>query len=513
MVVLGGALFVLGGVFLQKNTPLLHESVVRLEWESNREFKGPAPSLSEFRASELNDFSRQAGQLRSRRLLSEVVVACRLVKSWSTGDEASALRALMDRTGVEARPREGVIVLWARDREAERSSEIVNAMADRFLSWKESEALAEAKARVIRLESEVKERHRVMASLETRLVGLANEVNASEEEKSELRRQLVSEGYVFRSLEAKHQWAVIEAGEAKTPVHLTERAEADAAQKVVPVFLGLPMLMLLGLLCGGIVTILAERRDLRMLFLAKLQKQLALQVVGFAPLSGSSLLSTGLLSPRVIESYRDLRSKLRRLPARDCLVMTLMPMREREGIAEATTSLACVLADGGETVLVIDADFRQPQLHRFFNAANHPGLADFLSGEMRVEETVVKTLRPNLWFMPSGPLPVDPGCLIAGRRMGDLLWDMRSRFDYLLIVSPSIHEAADAGSLAALADYTTVIAPYREATVTRLKKSRLAIEAASAQLTAVLLTLPRENRAGRSGEAPVPEPRHPMPRP
>lgn len=161
-------------------------------------------------------------------------------------------------------------------------------------------------------------------------------------------------------------------------------------------------------------------------------------------------------------------------------------------------------------VLVIDADFRHPRLHRFFDAANHPGLSDYLSGEMRLEETVIKVRRPNLWFMPSGPLHEDPCGLINGRRMGDLIWDMRSRFDFILVVSPSIHEVSDAGALASLADFTALVTPYWACSISQLKKAKLALEAASARLCAVLLTTKLEspeesvpNRTGQPGVVPI----------
>lgn len=500
IVLLVCSLFLLGGAGLQKKVPRLHESVVRLEFESPQETPdAPARSLSEFQASQLNDFSRQIAELRSHNLLSEVVVACDLVKRWGAANEADAIRLLEARSGLEALPGERAIVLRARDLNPAASAELVNTIADQFLSRKESEIRGEANARVVRLEREVGEQHRSIESIEARLVELGADATGSEQEKTDLRRQLVSERYLLRSLEAKHQLAAIEAGEAKSQARLIERAAESSARRIVPILLTLPVLVFLGLLSGLVVTILTERGDIRLNFLANLMQRVELPLAGFAPACGASLLTGRLLPVRLIESYRDLRTKLQRLPAGDCVLMTLMPLRGRDGLAEATTNLACVLADGGSTVLVIDADFRNPQLHHHFDAANHPGLSDFLSGEMRLEETVIKTRRPNLWFMPSGPLHQDPGGLIAGRRMGDLLWDMRSRFDYLLIASPSIHEVSDAGALAALADYTAVVTPYRDCSIPQLKKAKLALEAASAQLTAVFLTV---NLEGVSSDPP-----------
>jgi len=158
----------------------------------------------------------------------------------------------------------------------------------------------------------------------------------------------------------------------------------------------------------------------------------------------------------------------------------------------------CVLADAGRTTLVIDADFRQPTLHGFFDAARHPGLSDFLSGEMRLEETVVRSRRPNLWFMPTGPLHDDPGGLLNGRRMGDLVWELRSRFEFILIASPSIHEVSDAGLLAGLADYTAVVTPCAGHSLRQLRETKTALETVSAPLGGVILTTRVKGRKGNA---------------
>jgi succinoglycan biosynthesis transport protein ExoP len=159
-------------------------------------------------------------------------------------------------------------------------------------------------------------------------------------------------------------------------------------------------------------------------------------------------------------------------------------------VAEVVAGLATVLADAGRTTLVIDADFRTSALHGLFDAALHPGLSDFLSGEMRLEETVVRSRRANLWFMPAGPLPGDPGGLLNGRRMTDLIWDLRSRFDFILLVSPSIHEVSDGGLLAGIADYTLVATPNGGHGIKRLLETKRALETVSAAMGGVVLTKP-----------------------
>ncbi len=483
----------LAGAEIQQRLPRLYESTLRIEFDAGPEKNQPARSATAFAPTELNDLSRQAAELKSRSLLSEVINACDLENRWRVDGESGALRLLEKRMRISQLPSHRELELSVRDLSPESSAALANAIAARFLERKASEVLAEGSGRVVRLEREVRERHSSIAKIEDRLVEIGARPERSASESADLRQQLVSERSLLRSLEAKCQLARIEASEAIAPAYVLNWSEVSEARVVSFVWIVFPVLMLVGLGLGGLVVMLMARGETRWNIISSLLERLQLPIAGFAPLSGPSLLSGRLAPPHLIESYRDLRTKLKQLPVKDCLLMTLMPLRDRDGLAEAATNLACVLADGGGTVLVIDADFRNPGLHHFFAAANHPGLSDFLSGEIRLEETVIKTRRPNLWFMPSGPLHDDPAGLINGRRMGDLIWDMRSRFEYILIVSAGIHQVSDAGALAALSDFTAVVTPYRGCSLSQIRKAQIAIKSASGRLAAVFLTTSVQN--------------------
>lgn len=487
------SLVLLAGAGLKKRLPPLYESTVRIELDQTVKEASATYAATTFRSTQLNDLTRQAAELRSVSLLSEVIASCGLESRWKFTGESTVPALLKERIRVEALSEDRALLLSARDLTPETSADLANAIAARFLERKASEIQAEANARVMKLAAEVKDRNEEIKRLEARLVEIKDSQVGSEVESEDLRRMLVGERYLLHSLEAKHQLAVLEAGDTGTQAHIIERAEAGVAKFVAPIWLTLPGLVSLGLLAGLVLTFVVDGGRTRWNLITNIVNHLQVSVAGFAPLSGVSLLRAKNSPERLIEGYRDLRTRLQRLPAGDCLFISLMPLRDREGLAEMVTNLSCVLADGGKTVLVIDADFRHPRLHRFFDAANHPGLSDFLSGEMRLEETVIKVRRPNLWFMPSGPLHDDPCGLINGRRMGDLIWNMRSRFDFILLVSPSIHEVSDGGALAALADFTAVVTPYWACSVSQLKKARLALEAASARLCAVLLTTKLES--------------------
>lgn len=494
----------LGGAAWKKQTPRLYEASVRIEMAPDFEVAQFDHAKGAFQASSANDLVREASELRSRALLSEVVGPCDLVERWAAADEAGAIELLEDRIRVEELPVLLSLKLEARDTTPEFAATLANAIAGRFLERKQAEVRAETNARVLRYERELEEREVDNDAIQARLVAIAGRPDGGKGEPDDLRRRLASGRNLVRSLEAKLQLAVLEAGEAFATARIVEPAAPATALSVGSFWTTVPGLLLGGLAAGLLAALLGDREKARWSVVANLMERLEIPIAGFAPVSGSSLLAETSPSPWLVEAYRDLRHRLSRLPAGDCTLLTVMPVSPETSIAEPVVNLACVLADGGSTVLVIDADFRRAELHPFFDAANHPGLSDFLSGEMRLEETVIRTRRANLWFMPSGPLRDDPCGLLEGRRMGDLVWDMRSRFDFILVASPSIHEVSDAAPLAAHADFTAVVVPYAGHSPSRLKETRIALETVSARLAAVFLTTRTEAEAAPRRAVPAP---------
>jgi len=500
LVLLVGSLVFLGGAALKQQLPSLYEAEARIALEVPEQQVDALLARHEFHESGPYDLFREADEITSRALLSEVAGPLALSSRWKIKDVNDLMAQLGSRVDVEIRPETKCLLLRARDVSPSDASALANAIADRFVMRKDDEARAEAAARVIRLEQEIAERRHEIASIEEGLVSLAGEAGPDSQGSSEKRRRLVTLRNLIHSLEAKHQLALLEVDEARGTARLIAPALPDRAVATLPFWMSKPGLALLGVLAGmaTVLGIALSFRRSRWGAIADLMKQFHLHFAGFAPVSNSGKMAMSEGSGAFLEPYRELRNRLLRLPAGDCVWMTMMPLRRAEPGGEAIVHLATVLADSGRTVLVIDADFRSPSLHSFFDAAHHPGLSDYLCGEMRLEETVIRTRRMNLWFMPTGPLHDDPGGLLNGKRMDDLVRELRSRFDVILVASPSIHEVSDAGVLAAISEFNTLITPYHGLSLRRIRETQLALETVNAPLSGVLLTRRLEQARGAS---------------
>jgi len=188
------------------------------------------------------------------------------------------------------------------------------------------------------------------------------------------------------------------------------------------------------------------------------------------------------------EAYRILRTNIefnRRNPNANCI--TVVSGGAGEGKSTTLSNLAFVCAQGGYNVLLIDADLRRPRLHTLFDMSNAVGLTNYLTTDVRLEEVVVQTPVENLFFLPSGILPADSAGILNSQRMSELIEDVKSRFDLVLIDSPPILGVSDASVLANEADMTIIVVQHRKLPRHMLMRVKQAVENVGGNVLGVVL--------------------------
>jgi capsular exopolysaccharide synthesis family protein len=104
-----------------------------------------------------------------------------------------------------------------------------------------------------------------------------------------------------------------------------------------------------------------------------------------------------------------------------------------------------------------------------------------------LEEVVVQTQVENLFFMPSGILPADSAGILNSQRMSELVEDVKSRFDLVLIDSPPILGVSDASVLANEADMTIIVVQHRKLPRGMLLRVKQAVENVGGNVLGVVL--------------------------
>ncbi len=167
----------------------------------------------------------------------------------------------------------------------------------------------------------------------------------------------------------------------------------------------------------------------------------------------------------ISEVYRSLRTSLLLSTADELKVIAVTSATAGEGKTATASNLGVVLAQLGRRVLIVDADLRKPRMHQVFKVSNRSGLVNQLTGVVEPDSVFVETGVPNLWLIPSGPIPPNPSELLSSDRMREWLNAMRARFDYVIIDTPPSLAVTDATIVGALSD--GLVLTFRAGKVTR----------------------------------------------
>jgi protein-tyrosine kinase len=154
------------------------------------------------------------------------------------------------------------------------------------------------------------------------------------------------------------------------------------------------------------------------------------------------------------EEFRTLRSRLyqirEKMPLRRLLVTSALP---KEGKSFVAANLAQVLVrQHGRRALVIDADLRNPGMHRHFGAAQTPGLTEYLLGECDEFAALQRGPMENLFFLPAGRLAGSAPELLSNGRLRLFLQRVEPLFDWIILDSSPVIPVSDATLVASACD-------------------------------------------------------------
>ena len=152
-----------------------------------------------------------------------------------------------------------------------------------------------------------------------------------------------------------------------------------------------------------------------------------------------------------IEQYRRLAASLHDAQTTQGLrVVTVTSALPRDGKTLTAVNLALTLSESySRRVLLIDADLRRPSVHQILGIQNRAGLNEVLHGEVHQELPLI-TISATLSVLTSGRSRSTPLAGLSSQRMGTLLDDCVSRFDWVLLDVPPVGLLADAQILGRL---------------------------------------------------------------
>jgi capsular exopolysaccharide synthesis family protein len=188
------------------------------------------------------------------------------------------------------------------------------------------------------------------------------------------------------------------------------------------------------------------------------------------------------------EAFRRLRVEIqllgREMPMRRVLVASALP---GEGKSTVVVNLALVFGEVGKHVIVADADFHRPTLHRTLKTPNTKGFSDLLAGQSELREALAP-VADGVWLSPRGASSTAVSRSgLGSRRLTEIMESMAAEAEYVLLDSSPILLVPDNLYMAAAADGVLLVV---QAGVTRpreLLRAKEVVEKTGTPIIGVVL--------------------------
>lgn len=199
----------------------------------------------------------------------------------------------------------------------------------------------------------------------------------------------------------------------------------------------------------------------------------------------------------VVESYKSIRTNVSfALSTVDRKIFAVSSANPGEGKSTTTSNIAIALAQGGNKVLLIDADMRKSVQHKVFGLKNKKGLSSAISKMNKLEECIQKDVMENLDVMTAGPVPPNPSELLASDSMGSILDKLSAEYSVILIDTPPVNVVTDAMELAKYISGIVIVLRYGKTTNEDIDNAIKKIEFAQMNMFGFIMNDVKTKRSG-----------------
>ncbi|HXC75341.1 MAG TPA: polysaccharide biosynthesis tyrosine autokinase [Sphingomicrobium sp.] len=234
-------------------------------------------------------------------------------------------------------------------------------------------------------------------------------------------------------------------------------AHAFKPNLVLNILIGL----VLGLLCGAGLAVMLEHLEDSELLPRGFQRKLGIPLLGVTPkLPAPTDVREALVEPRspLSEAYFSILTSLKfSTPHGTPRTLMLTSAQAKEGKSTTSLALALGLVRTGSRVLLVDADMRNPSLHKSFGRALGSGLSNLLTGNGQLRSFIQDTGEANLSLLAAGQIPPNPAELLSGDRISRLIDEASGLYDHVIVDGPPVLGLADAPLLTRSVEATVLV--------------------------------------------------------
>jgi tyrosine-protein kinase Etk/Wzc len=242
---------------------------------------------------------------------------------------------------------------------------------------------------------------------------------------------------------------------------ILEVADPNEAVLVHPsIKMNLIVALLLGLLVPfGIIY-------LRVSLNFKIQSQEDIKQITRVPVLGTIFENENLELPVVVhapnsivaESFRILRANMQFITGEQkSPVIVVSSAMKGEGKSYTAINFASVYATYNKKVCLVDLDLRRPRLSEYLGVTREKGMSNYLIGQVKLDEIIFPVCNGLFDLIPSGPIPPNPSELAASEKLEQLVTELKSKYDIVVLDSPPIGMVSDAMFISKIAGFMLLV--------------------------------------------------------
>lgn len=271
--------------------------------------------------------------------------------------------------------------------------------------------------------------------------------------------------------------------------------------------------LIVGLLVGLLSAFIAERLDRRLRSPDDIEEAFGRPVLGAIPetedIAASNRGGAGMHLPfAAAESFRMIRASLRYFNV-DQEIRVVMVTSEvpQEGKSTVAWNLANVAALSG-SALLIETDLRRPSLSKQHGIASAPGLAEYLTHQVGLDQVIQSKSvlgadgngsDRNLDIISAGTPPPNPSELLESKSMGDFLAEVKTKYDLIVIDTAPVGVVSDALALAPHANGVLVVSRIDKTTRESASRLKQRLQRSDVPILGVIANGVRTGRFGAYG--------------
>ncbi len=207
-----------------------------------------------------------------------------------------------------------------------------------------------------------------------------------------------------------------------------------------------------------------------------------------------------------LETFNSLYARLRfdnadRLPLRSLGVASA---NAGDGKTTVAAFLAYVIASTGRSVLLVDADLREPSLHKLLGLDNDRGLIQLLESPSQglKQKSALQAVpaSKNLRVLTAGGTTVNAAQLLASENMINLAQKLRDKYDFVIYDTPELDKFADAQYIADRTNGLLMVARLRKTKRSAFKAVLGTLESVRLNVVGTVANAARSERAKEEDE-------------